>query len=139
MPIIGGTPARATVAVGEIAAMQNCREPEVETVMKRSESRSQPDYSGAAMALWIWLALGVAVMLLFPGLRGSDPRFGWLPFWLVVAPLIDLAILRRCWLATTSRAFLVHARRRRRPARQARRLQHRRANRNPLSAAWLSR
>ena len=107
--------------------------------MNRSKSRLQPDYSGAATALWLWLALGIAGMLLFPGLRGSDPRFGWLPFWFIVAPLIDLAILRRRWLATTSRAFLVHARRRRRPARrQARLLRRRQVTRLPNIANEVS-
>ena len=89
---------------------------------------SQDAYVTAA--LWSWLALGVAVMLLFPALRGSDPRFGWLPFWLVVAPLIDLAILRRCWLLAASRAWFVRARRWHRPVRQARRLRRRRAQRH---------
>ena len=42
-----------------------------------------------------WLAVGCAALLLVPALRGVDPWFGWLPFWLVVAPAIDLAVLRR--------------------------------------------
>jgi hypothetical protein len=94
--------------------------------MLRTNSRLHTDYSGATMALWIWLALGVAAELLFPDLRSSDPRFGWLPFWFIVAPLIDLAILRRCWLAQASRALFVRARHRRRPTSQARRLRTRR-------------
>jgi hypothetical protein len=77
-------------------------------------------------ALWVWFACGLMALLAFPSVRGSSPMIGWLPFWLVIAPLIDLALLRPHWLATTSRAFLVSARRRRRPARQARRLQRRR-------------
>ena len=85
--------------------------------MLRANSRPHFDHSRVGTALWIWLALGVAAEMLFPNLRSSDPRFGWLPFWFVVAPLIDLAILRRCWLAKTSRALLVRMRRRRRPAR----------------------
>jgi hypothetical protein len=95
--------------------------------MLRTNSRLHSDYSSAGMALWVWLALGVAAELLFPGLRSSDPRFGWLPFWFIVAPLIDLAIVRRCWLAQTSRALLIRMRRRRRPARpQAQRWSRRR-------------
>jgi hypothetical protein len=97
--------------------------------MQRSDSPIHPDYSGvhfgAAAVLRLWLALGVCALLLFPGLRGSDPVFGWLPFWCVVAPLLDLAILRPCALA--SHAFLVRVRRRGRPARQARRLRRRSA------------
>ena len=78
------------------------------------------------VALQVWVACGLIALLAFPALRGFDPTIGWLPFWLVIAPLIDLALLRRHWLTTASRAWLVRVRRRRRPARQARRLQHRR-------------
>ena len=76
-------------------------------------------------ALWVWFACGLIALLAFPSLRGFSTMIGWLPFWLVIAPLIDLALLRRRSLALASRAFFGRARRRR-PARQARRLQHRR-------------
>jgi hypothetical protein len=103
--------------------------------MARSNSKLHSDYSSSAMALWIWLALGVAAELLFPSLRSSDPRFGWLPFWFIVAPLIDLAILRRCWLAQTSRALFVRMRRLRRSARpQARRWSRRRTLRKATTS-----
>jgi hypothetical protein len=79
------------------------------------------------VALWTWFACGFAALLLFPDLRGRSQWFGWLPFWLVVAPLIDLAVIRRDWLAATSHAFLVRARRRRRSVpQQARRPRYRR-------------
>ena len=106
--------------------------------MPQESRKIVAQHAHATAALWLWLALGIAVLLLFPDLRGSDPRFGWLPFWLIVAPLIDLAILRRRWLMTTSRAWLVRARHWHRPARQARQLQRRRASRHsprPLRAA----
>jgi hypothetical protein len=103
--------------------------------MNRNESKVQPRYSDAATALWIWLTLGVAALLLVPGLRGSDSPVGWLPFWFVIAPLIDLALLRRHWLAATSCELLIRARRRRRPARQqAQRLSRRRTLRAPRIA-----
>jgi hypothetical protein len=102
--------------------------------MQRSRRFNQPQSSAAAVAtapplraaLWIWFACGLMALLAFPSLRGSSATIGWLPFWLVIAPLIDLVLLRRPWLAVASRAFLVRARRRRWPARQARRLQRRR-------------
>lgn len=105
--------------------------------MQRSRRFNQPQSSAVAntatrplrTALWLWFACGLAALLAFPALRGSSAMIGWLPFWLVIAPLIDLALLRRRWLALASRAFLVRARRRRRPARQARRLQRRRVMR----------
>ncbi|HEX6832421.1 MAG TPA: hypothetical protein VF132_02710 [Rudaea sp.] len=77
-------------------------------------------------AVRVWLALGIAAVLCVPALRGTSAWFGWLPFWLVVAPLIDLAVLRRQRLAAASRAFLVSRSRRRRAApRQARSLRRR--------------
>ena len=102
--------------------------------MQHSRRFNQPQFSAVAnaatprlrSALWLWFACGLAAMLAFPALRGSSATIGWLPFWLVIAPLIDLAVLRRRWLALASHAFLIRARRRRRPARQARRLQRRR-------------
>jgi hypothetical protein len=54
-------------------------------------------------ALVVWLLLGAAALLLVPSWRGIDPWFGWLPFWLVVAPAIDLAVLRRGWIAACVR------------------------------------
>jgi hypothetical protein len=71
--------------------------------------------------LWAWLAVGVLACLAFPTLRAHDSLFGWMPFWLVVAPLIDLMFLRRHGLAALARALLVRRTRPRR-ARQARRL-----------------
>ncbi len=104
------------------------------------QSKPHEYTTGAATALWIWLTLGIAVMALFPGLRGSDPRLGWLPFWLIVAPLIDLAILRRCWLMAAACAFLVRTRRRYQPTRrQARHLprwRYGRSTMNPVRPSW---
>ncbi len=105
--------------------------------MQRSSGFNKPQFSAVSntatpslrTALWVWFACGAMALLAFPSLRGSSAMIGWLPFWLVIAPLIDLALLRRRWLALTSRAFLVRARRGRRPARQARRLHRRRVMR----------
>ena len=105
--------------------------------MQRSRRFNQPQISVAdnaatlplRAALWVWVACGLMASLAFPSLRGSSATIGWLPFWLVIAPLIDLTLLRRRWLVVASRAFLVRVRRRRRPARQARRLQRRRVMR----------
>ena len=72
--------------------------------------------------LWIWLTAGVVACLLFPALRGHDPLLGWLPFWLIAAPFVDLCFLNRQRLTAAVRAFLVRRTHRRRPARQARRL-----------------
>lgn len=72
--------------------------------------------------LWIWLAAGAFACLLFPPLRGHDPLLGWLPFWLVAAPLLDLSLLHRQDFPAAARMFLVSRVRRSRPLRQARRV-----------------
>jgi hypothetical protein len=72
------------------------------------------------MALSCWLVAGVAALICVPELRGSDPLFGWLPFWLIVAPAIDLAVLRHRSLIARTRQLLAHVGRRRTPVCQAR-------------------
>lgn len=57
-------------------------------------------------ALWLWLAAGLLACLLFPPLRGRDTLLGWLPFWLVAAPLIDLMLLHRTRIRAAMREFL---------------------------------
>lgn len=53
--------------------------------------RSKPPIAG----LLVWIAAGIGVLLLVPFARG-DRFFGaTLPFWLVVAPLVDLAWIQR--------------------------------------------
>ena len=76
--------------------------------------------------LRIWLAAGALACLIFPPLRGHDPLFGWLPFWLVAAPLIDLGVLHRQRLPAAVNTIVVNASRirrtRGRSTQQARRL-----------------
>lgn len=89
----------------------------------------QPTPCETDLALWIrplqaWLAAGIVILMLFPTMRGVDARFGWLPFWLVVAPAIDLAVLRRraiaTWLFQYALRWRSHRRAQRRQARPAR-------------------
>jgi hypothetical protein len=70
-------------------------------------------------ALTCWLIAGLAAVICIPELRGSSPLFGWLPFWLIVAPAIDLAVLRRRSLVARVRGLLARVSRRRRTTRQA--------------------
>ena len=97
-------------------------------------STSQPTPASAdAFAPWqtallAWLALGAVALLFVPELRGTDAWFGWLPFWLVVAPAIDLAVLRRRQgLAMLRAAFGAWRGSRRAQRRQANPLRERRA------------
>lgn len=71
-------------------------------------------------ALQVWLLLGLAAVACFPVLRDVDPTFGWLPFWLVVAPAIDLAFLRRKQIFAWMRSGMARYQTRRVPRRQAR-------------------
>lgn len=87
-----------------------------------SMSHPVPRTNAIENLLWIWIAAGAVVCGLFPPLRGHDPLLGWLPFWLIVAPAIDLVLLRRHSLLAVARTCLVRRARYRRPARQARRL-----------------
>ena len=67
-----------------------------------------------ARTLWQWLALGFTAMLLVPAARGPVYLLGNLPFWLLIAPGLALAILYRHALVAAWRAVLVRAPRRRR-------------------------
>jgi hypothetical protein len=64
-------------------------------------------------ALQAWLTFGLVAVICIPALRGIDPRFGWLPFWLVVAPALDLVFLRRDRLAAWTRECVSRLRSRR--------------------------
>lgn len=92
---------------------------------------AQPTAIDAAFAPWTgallcWLGGGAVALMLFPPLRGVDAWFGWLPFWLIVAPLIDLIALRHRWITARLRAGMSGIEsRRRRLRRQARSTQRR--------------
>ena len=45
----------------------------------------------AAAACRAWVVLGLLLVAFVPGARGQVDLFGWLPFWLLVAPLLVLA------------------------------------------------
>jgi hypothetical protein len=88
--------------------------------MSRTITLPVSEFSATELALWCWLVFGAVAMILIPQARGMQSLVGWLPFWLVVAPLLDLAFVHRHGLLSTSRAVLVRgARRRRRPSIQA--------------------
>ena len=60
-----------------------------------------------------WLSVGVVLLVLLPPSQWHHATIGWLPYWLLVAPLISLALLRRRRLAAALAAFLDRGRRRR--------------------------
>ncbi len=66
-----------------------------------------------------WLLLGGLILLVLPAARGSHPWLGWLPYWLVIAPSLSLALLHRARLAAWYRAPRRPRRRRGGQARRA--------------------
>lgn len=91
-----------------------------------------------------WLLLGILLAALFPAARGYSESIGWLPLWLLGAPLVSLLVLHRqqVWalMAPGRPATRMHAgaMRRRATAGQARRVAARRGAspvRRPLRAS----
>ena len=74
-----------------------------------------------ARTLWQWFALGAIALAVWPELRGQTGALGWGPYWLVVAPLVALAVAYRHTLfteaATTPAETATSHRRRARAAR----------------------
>ena len=93
--------------------------------MSRIAHRSERTLSLPALerGLNAWAAIGTLGLLLIPPTTWHNTWFGWLPYWLLVAPCISLMLLHRHRLAAALSAFLVRGRRRRNPSarRQARR------------------
>lgn len=83
--------------------------------MTRTITLPVSEFSTTELALWCWLVFGAVVVALIPQARGMQSAVGWLPFWLVIAPLLDLVFVHRQRLLSASRA-LVSARRRLRPS-----------------------
>jgi len=67
-----------------------------------------------------WLMLGLAALVLVPFARGDRLLGATLPFWLVAAPLIDLAWIERARIARRAKAWLSRTRREPRMARRQR-------------------
>jgi len=79
----------------------------------RHHPRSLAGSSSSALlpVLRAWLALGLLALVLLPPARGFSQAIGWLPFWLVAAPLLMLALAEHRQMAVLVGAL---ARRRRR-------------------------
>src|SRR5258706_15824605 len=81
---------RERVSSAEIAALDSAGVRYGEKVM--TNLRHDLTRDSQASALWLWFAFGALALAWFPALRGRDPLWGWLPFWLIVAPLLGLAV-----------------------------------------------
>ena len=75
-----------------------------ESLARRPRARTRPLPAMNAPALVAcWLVAGIAALAFVPALRGGSTLGATLPFWLVVAPAIDLAWLLRAPLAAALR------------------------------------
>ncbi len=50
--------------------------------------------SDPPVVLRLWLLAGALTIIIFPEARGHHALIGWLPFWLLVAPLLSIAAWR---------------------------------------------
>ena len=91
-------------------------------------SRRSPRRMRLDAVLLAWLGVGCSIVVLVPEIRGDRLLGATLPFWLVVAPLVDLAWIRRERFAARAGSWLSAFRgrkpaprnvRRQRPARAA--------------------
>lgn len=64
-------------------------------------TRGETMAQASALYLYAWLALGACTLLCVPAARGGALLGATLPFWLVGAPLLDLAWLRRAAIVGT--------------------------------------
>ncbi|HRQ64867.1 MAG TPA: hypothetical protein PKZ76_08390 [Xanthomonadaceae bacterium] len=71
------------------------------------------------LTLRLWLLTGALAIIVFPEARGYHALIGWLPFWLLLAPLASLAVWRLLHGAAVGPRRRRQARRRQ--TRQARR------------------
>ena len=72
----------------------------------RSSQSSAKSGRPPAGALIAWLIVGCAVLLAVPAARGGRMFGATLPFWLVVAPLLNLAWIERRDIARRTAEFL---------------------------------
>lgn len=97
--------------------------------MQLKSARARLPGNVTTTILWGWFAAGALLLVAFPPLRQHDPLWGWLPFWCVVAPLIDLAFVQRGRLRAAGQALRLAAGRRRRTHSQAIAMQNRNSRR----------
>ena len=89
---------------------------------------SAPSVSPAlARSLWQWLTLGLLATIFLPAARGVSDAAGPWSFWLLLAPLISLAMLYRrviaaAWQDRTQSRAAARTRSPRQSGKQARRL-----------------
>jgi len=71
--------------------------------------RAQPAVPRPAPWLLAWLALGIGLCICVPAARGGEGAGATIPFWLIAAPLLNLAWLERARLLKAAAALLQSA------------------------------
>jgi hypothetical protein len=67
--------------------------------MPSTSSTAPSALAAIETAAWYWLWSGVVCLFLVPAAWESSPRWGWLPYWLVAAPLLLAGTVRAlAWL-----------------------------------------
>lgn len=66
--------------------------------------------------LRLWIGVGLLCLIATPVAVWHNHYIGWLPWWLLVAPTLSLALARRQPIAAALSSFLVRRRRRRKPS-----------------------
>jgi hypothetical protein len=114
--------------------------PSPDSRQRRSVKTIQIDVVAMRRLIYAWLVLGTLAVILAPGLRGYDAWIGWLPFWLIGAPLINLIALQPYRLTALAQRFLVGLRQRRQAVSRRNQAKPRRRlrNTNPARASQRS-
>ncbi|QBB72248.1 hypothetical protein ELE36_18780 [Pseudolysobacter antarcticus] len=89
------------------------KNPSPDSRQRRHNQTIRIDIVAMHRLIYAWLALGTIAVIFVPALRGYDAWIGWLPFWLIGAPLINLLALHPHRLAALSQRLLVGLRQRR--------------------------
>lgn len=87
--------------------------PSPDSCQRRRGKAVSIDIVAMRRLIYAWLTLGTLALILVPALRGYDTWVGWLPFWLIAAPLINLLALHPHRLAALVPRLLVGLRQRR--------------------------
>ncbi|GAA0710606.1 hypothetical protein [Dokdonella soli] len=105
----------APLALPERSLSRRRGAPTRRTLLAGSRRRDEAAaLSARPTVLCVWLAIGLGVLLCIPAARGDALLGATLPFWLVAAPLLDLAWVKRAGLLDTVRRRLRLTRMRRR-------------------------
>ena len=100
----------ATLALSTPSASRHRRASAQQVRNPASRARDNTRVAWAPMLVSVWLVIGMAGLIAVPAARGSASLGATLPFWLVFAPLFDLAWLKRADIVNALRGRSCSAR-----------------------------